>query len=276
MILFGSLLSACETTNEDEPTVDGGIVVDAGPPPAVAAEVALELQPIKIFHFTWTDVADATHYKLLESADGASEFIQVGNDVAASKQSIDHIVPLHARVNAKYILQSCNTNACIDSASVEVTGSLQEAIGYVKASNTDEEDWFATSVALSADGNTLAVGAHGEASSGLGIDTGEADDSADKAGAVYVFTRMGGSWSQQAYVKASNTDAGDSFGSFVALSGDGNTLPWGLVLKIAAASAWGRPMIQRVKLARCMCSVAWVAAGAIVSLPAKREKLLKT
>src|SRR4051812_21210875 len=35
-----------------------------------------------------------------------------------------------------------------------------------------------------------------------------------------VFTRSGTSWSQQAYVKASNTRADAHFGEFLALSGD--------------------------------------------------------
>ena len=40
------------------------------------------------------------------------------------------------------------------------------------------------------------------------------------SGAVYVFTRTGGVWTQQAYLKASNTDARDQFGVSVAISGD--------------------------------------------------------
>jgi hypothetical protein len=45
---------------------------------------------------------------------------------------------------------------------------------------------------------------------------------------VYVFVRSGVNWSQQAYVKASNTNADDAFGQWiVALSGDGNTLAVG-------------------------------------------------
>ena len=35
---------------------------------------------------------------------------------------------------------------------------------------------------------------------------------APNAGAAYVFTRTAGIWTQQAYLKASNTDAGDRFG----------------------------------------------------------------
>jgi hypothetical protein len=81
-----------------------------------------------------------------------------------------------------------------------------EAIGYFKASNTDIGDRFGWSVALNGDGSTLAVGAYAEDSSVTGIGGDQADDSAFGAGAVYVFVRDGqDAWSQQAYVKASNT-----------------------------------------------------------------------
>jgi uncharacterized repeat protein (TIGR01451 family) len=48
----------------------------------------------------------------------------------------------------------------------------------------------------------------------------QTNNSAAKAGAAYVFTRSGTTWSQQAYLKASNTGADDNFGGSVALSGD--------------------------------------------------------
>ena len=89
---------------------------------------------------------------------------------------------------------------------------------YIKASNTDGVDGF-TFVALS--GDTLAVGAKFEDSAATGIDGDQSDDSAFNAGAVYVFTRDAARvWSQQAYIKASNNEAGDQFGGRVALSGD--------------------------------------------------------
>ena len=90
---------------------------------------------------------------------------------------------------------------------------------YVKASNTEAGDFFGSSLALS--GDTLAVGAYLESSDGTGVNGGaQADNSASGSGAVYVFTYSNGLWSQQAYVKASNTEAGDQFGFSVALSGD--------------------------------------------------------
>jgi hypothetical protein len=94
---------------------------------------------------------------------------------------------------------------------------------YVKASNPDPGDMFGYSVALNVDGNTLAVGSYDEGGSSRTIN-GPPDNMRRGSGAVYTFTRTGTTWTQQAYIKASNAEAGDSFGVMVALSDDGNTL----------------------------------------------------
>lgn len=98
-------------------------------------------------------------------------------------------------------------------------GGLQ---AYVKPSNTTL--WpqllaFGQSVAL--DGDTLAVGVV-DPSCASGVNGNPMDSRCFNAGAVYVFTRTGGTWSQQAYLKPSNTQGGESFGTGVSLSG--NTL----------------------------------------------------
>jgi hypothetical protein len=95
---------------------------------------------------------------------------------------------------------------------------------YLKASNPGAEDIFGFQVALSADGTVLAVGANGEASAARGIDGAQDDNSAAAAGAVYVFSGSGASWTQKAYVKASNTGAGDALGFAVWLSAAGDLL----------------------------------------------------
>src|SRR6266568_491754 len=102
---------------------------------------------------------------------------------------------------------------------------------YVKASNTGAADEFGFAVALSSDGNTLVVGAPGEASAGA-----ETDNSAPSARAVYVYTRSGATWTQQAYIKASNAEAGDQFGISVALSSNGNTLAVGAIGESSAVN----------------------------------------
>jgi cysteine-rich repeat protein len=99
---------------------------------------------------------------------------------------------------------------------------------YIKASNTGANDLFGQQLALSHDGSTLAVGARWESSAATGVNGNQASNAADKAGAVYVFTRsQQGQWSQQAYIKASNTEAADEFGGAISLSDDGDTLAVG-------------------------------------------------
>jgi hypothetical protein len=88
---------------------------------------------------------------------------------------------------------------------------------YLKASNTEQGDLFGGSVAIS--GDTLVVAAEREDSSATGVDGAQDDNSTTDSGAAYLFLRSGGLWQQQAYLKASNTDAFDAFGFVVALSG---------------------------------------------------------
>jgi hypothetical protein len=64
------------------------------------------------------------------------------------------------------------------------------------------------------------VGARWEESSATGVDGDQQDNSLVGAGAAYVFVRNGTTWSQQAYLKASNTEGVDYFGSAVAISDD--------------------------------------------------------
>jgi hypothetical protein len=80
------------------------------------------------------------------------------------------------------------------------------------ASDAEAGDTFGASVSLSDDGNTVIVGADGEGTGGSG------------AGAAYIFTRSGTTWSQQAKLMASDAEAGDDFGDAVSISGDGNTV----------------------------------------------------
>jgi hypothetical protein len=133
---------------------------------------------------------------------------------------------VHRRLNASYVIEACNVGGCTPSFSLAPGTNVAQAIGYVKASNTGAGDQFGIAIALSRDGNTLAVGAPNEDSGTTGIDS-TPNESTLNAGAVYVFARGASGWFQQAYVKASNTETGDAFGVAVALSGDGNTLAVG-------------------------------------------------
>jgi hypothetical protein len=129
-------------------------------------------------------------------------------------------------------------NSAFDAGAVYVftrQGASWVQQAYIKASNAQSGDAFGFALALSADGNTLAVSANFEDSGATGINGNQADESASGAGAVYVFTRSGTAWSQQAYIKGSNTEADDRFGYSVALSGDGGTLAVGAIGEDSAA-----------------------------------------
>jgi hypothetical protein len=104
------------------------------------------------------------------------------------------------------------------------SGTTWSQEAYIKASTPGLEDAFGTSIDLSADGNTLAVGAENEDSNATTVNGDQANDLAPDAGALFIFNRTGQTWSQQAYIKASNAEAGDNLGGSLSLSNDGNTV----------------------------------------------------
>ena len=146
-----------------------------------------------------------------------------GNTLAVGAWSEDNLST--GINNYQSSLESINTGGGAGAAYTYVRNGIEwTPQAYIKASNTGNTDRFGYSVSLSDDGKTLAVGAPEENSAATGINGAESDNSADNSGAVYVFRFIGGTWVQEAYVKASNTNAGDRFGESVSLSSDGNTL----------------------------------------------------
>lgn len=97
------------------------------------------------------------------------------------------------------------------------SGSTWQQEAYLKASNTGNRDDFGTSVDL--DGDTLVVGAPGEASRDSWVAPNQFNNMFPDAGAAYVFQRTGSTWSQEAYLKSLDPDSHDRFGTSVAVSG---------------------------------------------------------
>jgi predicted amidohydrolase YtcJ len=128
-------------------------------------------------------------------------------------------------VNAPGCANDMNDDLSIGAAYVFVrSGATWSQQAFIKPSNTGPNDWFGSRLALSGDGSTAAIGAALEDSGAKGINGRQNDESASEAGAVYLFTRDGTNWRQIAYVKGSNTEAYDEFGSSVALDGTGGLL----------------------------------------------------
>jgi len=193
-------------------------------------------------------------------ADGGANQGHTGSSITLSRDGNTMAIGApYESGGSKGINGDQNDNSVYGSGAVYVyirrDGSwVQQA--YVKASNPGQSDHFGNNVALSADGNTMAVSAYFEASAATGINGDQNDDSIPQAGAVYVFTRTGANWSQQAYIKASNTGRapvlgnpedwgdGDQFGFSVALSADGNTLAAGAVAEDSRASSINNVQFQ--------------------------------
>jgi hypothetical protein len=129
------------------------------------------------------------------------------------------------RAQSQRARQGPQTPAPIPGPIVQPSSTFPlKQVAYLKASNPSERAQFGDAIALSGDGNTLAVGARAESSAAAGINGNQTDASAFSSGAVYVFARAGDRWVQQAYLKASNPGINDQFGHLVALSADGNIL----------------------------------------------------
>jgi hypothetical protein len=109
----------------------------------------------------------------------------------------------------------------------DATGNWDRQAAHLRASNAEgaaagepeDGDQLGFSLGLSIDGKTIVAGAWNE----------DGDDNAARdSGAAYIFTRTGAnSWAQQAYLKASNAEAGDQFGAAASISSDGNLVAIG-------------------------------------------------
>jgi len=117
-----------------------------------------------------------------------------------------------------------------------LNGSTWAQTTYFKASNAEAGDQFGHTVKLAGNGKYLVVGAFAEQSTARGINSDELNNSAANTGAVYVFAQDADSWRQISYVKPSNTDGGERFGSALAISADGSTMVVGAYREASKAT----------------------------------------
>jgi fibronectin type 3 domain-containing protein len=136
-----------------------------------APTLSLLTSGLKQLNFSWSASAGATYYQLQQDPNGTGAYAQVGADIAAPTTTAAVAIAVH-RLNwaqARYRVRACNAGGCGDSAPVAIAPAMLAAIGYAKASNTGAGDVFGYAVALSGDGNNLAVGAYGEDSAATGM-----------------------------------------------------------------------------------------------------------
>lgn len=101
-------------------------------------------------------------------------------------------------------------------------GWQQEA--QLRANNADGFDEFGSALAISADGQTIAISAPGEDGRS---DQNASDNQLINAGAVYLFRYQNDQWQQTTRLKADQAGLMDNFGSAISLSADGRVLAVG-------------------------------------------------
>ena len=204
-------LSGCELAGE------------VAPPARTTLRVNLATKQLR---FTWDPADGAASYRLLADPDGLG-FMPLGADLTATSYDLGISVHRLDWPLARFKVQACNELGCTDSNEVDTARGMLAAIGYLKARNAGLHHHFGAAVAVSASGDTLAVGVPGEASSFAGVNPAQSDELAPDSGAVYVFGRGSGGWALQAHVKAPDARTGAAFGWAVSLSANGGALAVG-------------------------------------------------
>ena len=190
----------------------GGASGQTAPPAAPQVTTGADL---KRLIFDWDPVPGATYYQLLVRTWPTRPFEVLRDDIEAPKTRVAQPIASHLIYweYVRYMVAACNAAGCTNSDEIAVQDQLLDTIGYFKASNTEAGDLFGQDVALSADGQTLAVTARREASSATGADGDQAANDSSGSGAVYVYRRNGAHWQQEAYLKAGENQAEQLFGT---------------------------------------------------------------
>ena len=185
--------------------------------------------------FDWDDAIGAIYYRLMVKI-GSGAYKPLIDNIPAPTTQVKLSIAAHFLpwTLTRYAIAACNTSGCTNSAAVNPQNLMLDSIGYFKASNTESNDQFGTTVVLSDNGRTMAVAAPQEASNATGVNGNQADNSSRASGAVYVFRRVTSGWRQEAYLKAGVNQVSEWFGNSLdrrnkslAINADGTLLAVG-------------------------------------------------
>ncbi len=225
-LIVGDTSVATVVTSENGNQQQYTVVITRLEPPSNNADLAdltlsvSELDQIfdsTVFDYTASAGFFGTATRIVATPEDSAASIEVNGEASPSAaESSPQALALGSNdLNVSVTAEDGTTTQSYDVTvtRAELSTAAQEA--YIKASNPDPDN-FGTSIAAS--GDILISGAPLESSAARGLNGDESDNSLEAAGAAYIFAQQGSTWTQRAYVKASNTDPGDAFGSSVALS----------------------------------------------------------
>ncbi len=184
------------------------------------------------FITTWNASTGAARYRVQLKRDSATDFAPLSgaDNLPATALDFSFAVGFAVQWRAAALrVDACNSVGCTAAADLPLLPHLADALTRKQILNVPA-DANEIQVASSADGNTLVIGAP--------LEDGEDGLQRDK-GVVYVFTRIGTTWTgQPTLLRAPNGEGGatpqvtgDNFGQAVALSADGATLVVGAPLE---------------------------------------------
>lgn len=208
-----SLLAACDG--------DSGGSIPPPPPPTLTVTASPQT-----LSFEWADelASPDTAYYLQYSEDGGTRF--AGGSAARATLSVS--AHLEDWSNTFVRLAACRGTACSYSNAVALAPLTDNTYAVFNNPFPRSDNGFSRSVALSADGLTLAIAEPGNDARLAGMpddcDAPSPTNCLRNSGAVLVYARRDNGWVLQATLKASNAGEEDYFGTGLAMSGSGQAL----------------------------------------------------
>jgi hypothetical protein len=153
-------------------------------------------------------------YVFTRSGSTWSQQAKIQADVIGSNDQFGFSGSLNGDGNTAIIGANLETTTVSNQGAAYIftrSGSTWSQQAKIVASDPGASDYFGWEVSISEDGNTVVVGAYNN------------DEVDTNAGAAYIFTRSGTTWSQQAKLTASDGAANDWLGYTVDISNNGNT-----------------------------------------------------
>ena len=132
-------------------------------------------------------------------------------------------------INGDESLSDFNNSGAVYVFSQDADSKNWRQEAFIKTDQYESSQFFGQSVALSADGNTLAAGAHFESGTLLGLhDVDDGEEGGSVKGAAFLFLRDDiNTWQQSRYIKAAAKFDYSYFGYDVSLSDDAKIMAVG-------------------------------------------------
>jgi hypothetical protein len=164
------------------------IVANAAPPAAPAVTAGADMKQLQ---FDWDIVPRSNYYEFWYKSDNGAPWVKFSELRPWETQFVNHVsAHLFNWDQALYRVNACNFSGCAASSNIAVRDQMFESIGYFKPDRTFDNGTFGLGAVISENGETIA--------SFMEEPTPGAPPNSTNISTAYVFTKVDGSWRQQA------------------------------------------------------------------------------